>query len=98
MMTTVKIDNYQSRSLEFVDLTDTEASAIQGGFRQLFGAVATIARGNTNSSSQPTNSETFEERLRRINAEVNQIYNLAWAIQTSAGFIGIGGSGFGGLR
>lgn len=96
-MAKIKIHNLQSAEQTLVNLTDTEASAIQGGFRQLFGAVATIAR-NSNSSSPSTSSETFDERLRRINAEVNQIYNLAWAIQTSASFIAIGGSGLASIR
>jgi hypothetical protein len=96
-MAKIKIHNLQSAEQTLVNLTNAQTPEIKGGFRQLFGAVATIAR-NSNSSSPSTSSETFEERLRRINAEVNQIYNLAWAIQTSAGFIGIGASGFGSIR
>lgn len=97
-MAKIKIHNLQSAEQTLVNLTNAETLEIKGGFRQLFAAVAIISGVNSSSSSPSTNSETFEQRLQRINAEVNQIYNLAWAIQTAAGFIGIGGSGFGSIR
>ncbi|MBW4613529.1 MAG: hypothetical protein KME21_09625 [Desmonostoc vinosum HA7617-LM4] len=96
-MANIKINNLPSADIELVDLTNAEISEIQGGFRQLFAAVAIISGVNNGSSSSSTTSETIEQRLQRINSEVNQIYSLAWAYQTAASFIGIGGSGFSGL-
>ncbi|QLE57344.1 hypothetical protein [Nostoc sp. TCL26-01] len=96
-MTNIKINNLQSTKIEneLVYLTDAEISEINGGFRQLFAATSLISGVNSGSSA---NSETFEQRLQRINDEVNQIYRLAWAYQTASSFIGLGGSGFSGLR
>jgi hypothetical protein len=96
-MANVKINDLQSTNIEneLIDLTDAETSEIKGGFRQLFAATAIISGVNSGSSA---NSQTFEQRLQLINSEVNQIYGLAWAYQTAASFIGLGGSGFSGLR